>query len=75
MSKEIEDKLKKIVLDITEKNLIFSVELKESGIDSLDLVEIILKAEEEFNVIIPDDELINLKSLKDVVTMIEEKKK
>ena len=40
--------------------------LKDLGIDSFDLVEIVLAAEEEFGITFADEELNNFKTVKDV---------
>lgn len=40
-------------------------------IDSLSMVEIAVAAQDEFNVEIPDDQLKNLKTVKDVITFIQ----
>jgi acyl carrier protein len=42
-------------------------------IDSLSMVEIAVAAQDEFGVEIPDDELKNLKTVKDVVTYVQGK--
>ncbi|MEV0648565.1 acyl carrier protein [Phytomonospora sp. NPDC050363] len=40
-------------------------------VDSLSMVEVVVAAEERFNVKIPDDEVQNLKTVGDAVTFIE----
>lgn len=44
------------------------------GADSLDVVELAMTVEEEFNVAIPDEEIENLKTVADVVDFIESNK-
>lgn len=44
------------------------------NLDSLDIVELMMKMEDEFGVEIPEDEAENLKSVKDVITYLESKK-
>lgn len=44
------------------------------GADSLDLVEIVLAVEEEFNFCIPDEIAEQLKTVKDIVDYIEKEK-
>ena len=46
---------------------------EDLGIDSLDAVELSLDLETEFNVEISDEELASLKTVKDIVTLIEAK--
>ena len=49
--------------------------LKDLGIDSLDLVEIVLQAEEEFGISFSDEELNGFKTVKDVCNVLDEKQK
>ena len=48
--------------------------LDELGLDSLDLVETMLKIEEALNVEFATDEIVELKTIRDVVNLIESKK-
>lgn len=48
--------------------------LKELGLDSLDLVEIILDGEEKLGITFENDELLNFKTVGDVVRSAEAKK-
>ncbi|MDP2814522.1 MAG: acyl carrier protein [Erysipelotrichaceae bacterium] len=48
--------------------------LKEIGIDSLDLVEVLLELEKQLNVTFSDDELLGCKSISDVVNLVAKKK-
>jgi len=45
------------------------------GADSLDIVELVMAFEEAFDLDIPDDEAEKIKTVKDAVDYIEEKKK
>ena len=47
--------------------------LKELQIDSLDLVEVVVSAEEQTGVTFEDDELVDLKTVGDVVDLINKK--
>mgnify|MGYP003294206113 CR=1 FL=1 len=49
--------------------------LKDLGIDSLDLVEIVLQAEEEFGISFSDDELNGFKTVSDVCKVLDQKQK
>ena len=49
--------------------------LDELGLDSLDLVETMLKIEEAVGVEFTSDEIVELKTIQDVVNLIENKKK
>ena len=48
--------------------------LDELGLDSLDLVETMLKIEEALNIEFTSDEIVELKTIQDVVNLIESKK-
>lgn len=48
--------------------------LKDIGIDSLDLVEVLLELEKELNVTFSDDELLGCRSISDVVNLVAKKK-
>lgn len=48
--------------------------LDDIGLDSLDLVEAMLKIEEVLNVEFSSDEIVDLKTVKDLVNLIESKK-
>ncbi len=59
------------VKKLTEKTNI----AEELGADSLDVVEILMALEEEFEVSIPDEAIPSIKTIKDVVDFIEKSKK
>ena len=45
------------------------------GADSLDLVEVLMSLEDEFNVSIPDDAIAEIKTVKQIVEYIEAQRK
>ena len=49
--------------------------VKDLGADSLDVVEMLMNLEEEFSVTVPDEEAVNIKTVQDVVYLIENNKK
>ena len=49
--------------------------LKDLGLDSLDLLEIVTEGEEKLNIQFEDDELIGFKTIEDVVKCAEGKLK
>lgn len=72
----IQEKLKEILserIDVT--NLKEEDKLNDLGLDSLDLVEVMLKIEEELNIEFTSDEIGGLQTLKDVVNLIQTKVK
>ena len=47
---------------------------KDLGLDSLDLVDLVFEMEEEIGVQFEDQELLQIKTVKDLLTLIETKK-
>ncbi len=47
--------------------------VEELGADSLDIVDLIMSLEEEFDVEIPDDQIENIKTVGDVAKYIEDR--
>lgn len=72
------DQIKEILkdtMDIDESKITLDAKLKEDlELDSLDSVELIMSAEEEFGIEIPDEDVMNFKTVKDIVNYIEEHK-
>jgi acyl carrier protein len=58
----IAKKLKIKVSDITENQSI----IEDLGMDSLDILDLVIQIEEKFSVEIPDTELITIKTVKDI---------
>lgn len=46
--------------------------IKELGLDSLDIVDMLMKVEETFGVTIDDSDVVEMKTVADVVRFIEE---
>jgi acyl carrier protein len=69
----IEEKLIEIVKkQLTIKNISVNLDskFKDINADSLDIVEIALKVEEEFDIEIPEDSAENIELVKDVVEIV-----
>ena len=49
--------------------------MEDLGADSLDIVEMLMAIEEQFNIMIPDEEVIGLKTVKDIADYLEKNKK
>lgn len=47
--------------------------LEDLGADSLDVVELLMTLEDEFGITVTDEEAVTLKSVNDIVTLIEKK--
>ena len=45
--------------------------VKDLGADSLDVVEMLMSLEEEFNITVPEEDAVNIKTVGDIVKLIE----
>lgn len=52
-----------------------STKFSSMGIDSLDLMDLVVHLEEKLSIHIPDDKLLTLETVGDLLTVIEELKK
>ena len=79
MSATIEQKVKNIIADqlgVGEEEIKPAASfIEDLGADSLDIVELVMAMEEEFEVEIPDDEAEKIKTVQDAVTFISAHKK
>ncbi len=70
------DKVKDIIvdqLDVDEDKVKMEASISEDlGADSLDIVDLVMSLEEEFDVEIPDDQVENVKTVGDIVKFIED---
>jgi acyl carrier protein len=71
------DKLKAILvdqLDVDEDAVTLDSSITEDlGADSLDVVDMVMSLEEEFDMEIPDEDIENMKTVGDIVKFIESK--
>lgn len=71
------DKVKKIIvdqLDVEEDKVTDAASITDDlGADSLDVVDLVMSFEEEFDIEIPDDQVEKIKTVGDIVKFIEEK--
>ena len=69
------EKIKNILaeqLDADESEMTMETNIaKDLGADSLDVVELLMSIEDEFEVEIPDEEIENIKTIGDVVEYIQ----
>jgi len=56
------------------KELTIDTSFKDLGVDSLDLVDLVFELEEEIGVQFEDEELLQLKTVNDLLTLIDSKK-
>jgi acyl carrier protein len=72
------DSVKKILvdqLDVDEDAVTMdSAIIDDLGADSLDIVDVVMSLEEEFDIEVPDEEIENMKTVGDIVRFIEAKK-
>ncbi len=73
------ERLKAIVseqlgIDVSRVNEASRVK-EDVGLDSLDVVEVLMSVEEEWGIIFDDDETVGIKTVGDVVALIEKKTK
>ncbi|MBP3922643.1 MAG: acyl carrier protein [Ruminiclostridium sp.] len=70
------EKVKEIIvdqLDVDEKDVTEAANIQEDlGADSLDIVDLVMSFEEEFDLEIPDDQVEKIKTVGDIVKFIEE---
>ena len=75
---EIFDKLKELVVDqlgVDDDDVTTEATIQEDlGADSLDLVDLVMAVEEEFDVKIADEDLEGIKTVGDIVDYIAENK-
>jgi acyl carrier protein len=71
------DKVKSILvdqLDVEDETVTMESLISDDlGADSLDIVDMVMSLEEEFDIEIPDEEIENMKTVGDVVRFIEAK--
>jgi acyl carrier protein len=76
---DIFEKLKEIIvqeLNVTPEQVTMEAKFQEDlGADSLDVVELVMKIEEEFGIEVPDEDAEKIRTVGDAVKYIEEKLK
>ena len=69
------DKIKEIISDLSgfpEETVNDEIELKDGlGLDSLDVVELMMRFEDEFDCNIPDEDYADVKTVGDVFKVVE----
>ena len=68
LQKIVFDKIKKL----TNKNFDLKTKIEDLNIDSLDLVELIVEAEDELNIRIEDELLTSIETVSDILKAIKE---
>lgn len=66
----IAEQLNKKIEEVTDDKEI----VKDLGADSLDVIEMLMSLEEEYNITVPEEEVVNIKTVGDIIKLIETKK-
>ena len=78
MTTDIEKKIKEIIveqLNVTEEECVPEAAfIDDLGADSLDIVELIMAMEDNFDLEISDDDLAKIHTVKDVIEYIKDRK-
>ncbi len=73
------EKVKKLLIEQLnvkpDKVQLESKIIEDLGADSLDVVELLMTLEDEFGVVVSDEEAVTLKTVNDIVKIIEKKQK
>ena len=71
------EKVREIIveqLDVEEEKVTLTANVQDDlGADSLDIVDLVMSFEEEFDMEIPDEQVETIKTVGDIVKFIEEK--
>ena len=75
---EVQDKIKQIIVDelgVDEAEVTENARfIEDLGADSLDLVELVLRFEEEFDIEIPDEDAEKIQAVRDAYAYVEQHK-
>ncbi|MBC7797549.1 MAG: acyl carrier protein [Pyrinomonadaceae bacterium] len=79
MAEEVQSKLKQIIVDelgVDEAEVTPNARfIDDLGADSLDLVELVMRFEEEFGIEIPDEDAEKIQTVGDAYTYVEQNQK
>ena len=76
MSQNIEEAIQKIIaeqLDVDIEKVVTAATFEDLGADSLDIVELVMALEEEFDQEIPDEDAEKIRTVGDAVKYIQDK--
>ena len=75
---EVQDKIKQIIVDelgVDEAEVTENARfIEDLGADSLDLVELVMRFEEEFDIAIPDEDAEKIQAVRDAYAYVEQHK-
>ncbi|WP_027334104.1 phosphopantetheine-binding protein [Mycoplasma elephantis] len=69
----MEEKIISAIQNLTNLKVNINSSIEELGIDSLDLVQLVVDAENEFNIQIDDEEIAGIKYVKDFINLAKSK--
>ncbi len=69
----MEQEIIKEIQSFTKEKVTINSNIRDLKIDSLDLVELVVKAEEKFNISISDEEITKLVSVSDFIELVKQK--
>jgi len=76
---EVQEKIKQIIVDelgVDEAEVTENARfIEDLGADSLDLVELVMRFEEEFGIEIPDEDAEKIQAVRDAYNYVEQHKK
>lgn len=73
---DVLNEIKKVLKERgVSKQVDLNTEFKLLGLDSLDLMDLVIGAEKKFGIQIPDNKLMDIKTVADLVKIVEEIKK
>ncbi len=76
---EVQEKIKQIIVDelgVDEAEVTENARfIEDLGADSLDLVELVMRFEEEFDIEIPDEDAEKIQGVKDAYAYVEQQQK
>lgn len=70
----VKDAFKKAKLNLDIDALATDVAFRDQGVDSLDISNLFLHVEEDFNIAIPDEDIDTLSTIEKIVSYINSKK-
>ena len=65
------DEVFKIIKSKTNKQFDKSTVIRELGLDSIDLIEMVVEFEEQFNVSIPTEKIKDIKTVGDILSVLD----
>lgn len=65
------DEVFKIIKSKTNKQFDESTVIRELGLDSIDLIEMVVEFEEQFNVSIPTEKIKDIKTVGDILSVLD----